>query len=251
MAFAAYALHIKLPVIDYIALGISVWLIYIADHLWDSARLTPSASSKYLFYKQNFKILLILFFLLSGFDAFLIFNFLPVKAYLWGVVIGSLVAGYFGLHYSLKNNLRRFFPKELLIAVFYILGIWFLPFQKSLLFDTEAFFSITIHFLIVLSNVSLFSLYERDEDRSNIQISLFSGLKEPRHRGIVTGVCVLSVLSVIIGLCLGSDKYTYLILILIGSIFLGLAIMHSCGKKEHFFPELTDGALLLFLAFCF
>lgn len=109
----------------WIILAMAVWLIYTADHLIDGYR-TGSRKAHYRhgYHRKNFNQLILISILIIISAAIIAFSFLPENVILFGVILGVLSMIYLALVLVLPKVRMVFFPKELLVALFYTAGIW-------------------------------------------------------------------------------------------------------------------------------
>jgi len=158
----------------YIILFLTAWCIYLTDHLMDGFRLKGAATNKrHLFFYKNRRIILILLLFLIACDAFLTWTFLPFRFICIGSVLGLLVILYLWAIKFAGTLSYLVFPKEILVGILYTAGIWGFPFlligEKQLFPDLIPLF---IFFLIVVTNLFLYSWFEQDQDRADLQKSL-------------------------------------------------------------------------------
>lgn len=121
-AFLARCLHADLRWPAYVALGASVWLIYVTDRLLDSLQTGDAPiTTRHRFYRVHWwtalcvcaAVLLVLAVTCCYLNSSVLRN---------GVVMASLVAVYFlGVH-AAPRHLRRWWPKELAVGVLFTLG---------------------------------------------------------------------------------------------------------------------------------
>lgn len=141
------------------ALGLSVWIIYTADHLSDARRIAePASSGRHQFHQRNAAIMLRLMLTAIGLNFTLMFYVRP-PVFLWGSVLLIFIGGYLLLH-------RRFyFLKEVLVAGLYVTGV-LLPSFAGTTVDITWFHAALIVqlFLVGLLNLFIFSWYDADRD---------------------------------------------------------------------------------------
>lgn len=155
-----------------IVLGLSVWLTYLADRLFDVAQ-RPSEhllSRRHQFAKQHTKPLWLLWALVLATNiatAFLSLNATQLRN-------GFILLGICLLYTAFNQILsKRFFPKELLVALIFAAGTQiFLP-ERT---DVFAVFSFA---LLCLANCLVIAHKERTVDAQLRVSSLTSVIKEP------------------------------------------------------------------------
>lgn len=192
--FIARYLQVKLPWLHLIALALSVWLIYTADHLADAYQVKHAAhSSRHLYHQQHFHKLSIIFLgVLTG--GLVLLFYLPVKLISWGLVLVAFVGVYF-LIIKLLPYPRNYY-KEFMTALLYAAGIFLSPvslYPHTLSVDIIlAFFQFV---LIALANLIIFALYEADLDEKDGHLSfvLLIGTKKAKW---VVYACLIVVLCI-------------------------------------------------------
>lgn len=159
----------------FIALGITVWIIYTADHLLDAVKLKgPASTDRHRFHQRNFGVMV--FFLLLAFTAVIVCIFYMRPLVLGaGILIGALVCVY------LVINRKLGFMKESAGAVFYTTGIVMPAVILSHAQVTLPHALLILQFLVTAwINMLLFSLFDTENDEADNRIS-FSTVLGERH----------------------------------------------------------------------
>jgi hypothetical protein len=160
--FFAEILHVNILPYGLAALGLTVWIIYTADHLRDARHIRKEASSaRHLFHQQYFKVLVALLMVAVLVDLVLIF-FIRHAVFVGGVMLTVLVA----LYLAVQSKL--YFLKEIFVALLYTCGI-LLPSVAVAFASTNSFQALLIiqFFLIALLNLMIFSWLDADKDQSD------------------------------------------------------------------------------------
>jgi 4-hydroxybenzoate polyprenyltransferase len=166
VVFAGKFLDVEIPRHYYTILAVSVWLIYLIDHLMDGVkRGKESTNPTYLFF-YHYKIPIILFsLLLAVFDFRLVLYRLEPEIIQFGLVLAAALFFYFLLNAFPVKIAKGLFVKELWIGIIYAAGIWGGPFlyagDKIL---PGQFMIVTAYFLMVISNVLIYSFKEYNAD---------------------------------------------------------------------------------------
>jgi hypothetical protein len=124
-SLAAWWLGLEMPWAWWVALPLSVWVIYTLDHLLDARRLKGQAHTpRHLFHHQHFTVIVIGWML--GFVScfFLLPVFLPWQIWWFGLGMGGLVLLHLGLVKLIGDRVSWLFHKELGVALIYALGVW-------------------------------------------------------------------------------------------------------------------------------
>ncbi len=163
-----------------IALGLSVWVIYTADHLMDAYKLTSrgvhASTARHRFHQQHFTGLLLMVIAAS---CIIGLSMLYTSPGVWsaGMLLAIPVACYLILQHKLK------LLKEFSGALLYTCGIVVAPLtllHRQLEFSEIAL--ITLYGLTVLANLLLFSLgdYQSDTYDHNPSIATSIGVRKTR-----------------------------------------------------------------------
>ena len=153
----------------WIILPLTVWWIYLADHLIDGFRLKENTQNhRHLFFYQNRKIFVLILCLISLVDLIFIWVYLPLQMILFGGIAGTLVLLYLAGVKFLKTRKFIFFPKELFVAFLYVIGIWGGP---MIIVSGFSDFVVPIfgYFMVTLSNLFIYSLFEKELDYNDGQ----------------------------------------------------------------------------------
>ncbi len=149
-----------------IILGISVWIIYTADHLLDSIKSKNLiAAERRLFYRKYFKLLFVLeiFFLIIV--LYMSFKLIEIKLIKAGLIIGLLIAFYFLMLYLFNAKKTLLLQKEMIVALIYTTGIFIAPLSK--VYPDINIYQILIiisFFLIVWADILLIAIFELNKD---------------------------------------------------------------------------------------
>jgi hypothetical protein len=139
-------------------LGLSVWLTYTADRLFDVAKLPPSRlySLRHRFAKRHAKTLWKLWLSTLIIDLSIALIGLKTHQLLKGLILLVFCLLYTGLNQKLSD---RFFPKELCVAIIYAAGVVVLLLPTAELWIAAGFLM-----LLCLINCLIISFNERDID---------------------------------------------------------------------------------------
>jgi hypothetical protein len=120
-AFLARCLHADVRWPAFVALGASVWLIYVADRLLDAFKNDSVIAPRHRFYRLHWWTTLQIFaamLLVLG----LVCSYLNIYVLRNGVVMASFVAIYFGAVHAAPRRLRHWWPKELAVGILFTAG---------------------------------------------------------------------------------------------------------------------------------
>jgi hypothetical protein len=190
--FFAKLLNVHILPYGLIALGLTVWIIYTADHLRDARTIRNQASSeRHRFHQLHFSPLLKLMLIALLIDTVMIF-FMRKPVLEGGIVLAIVVALYLLVQRYLK------FLKELFIAALYTCGILLPSIAISSVKLTPLYILLIIQFfLIALLNLLLFSWFDKDTDRSDQQHSFVTILGESVAKKTICAIIILNFLCII------------------------------------------------------
>lgn len=164
MSAMFFARLLKVAILSYglIALGLTVWIIYTADHLRDAKTIgKQAASERHRFHQKHFRVLLGLMMLAIAADTVIIF-FIRKQVFTWGLFLAALVIVYLLAQRYLK------FLKELFIAVLYTAGVLLPSLSVTTLPVTAVHMALISQFaLTALTNLLIFSWFDSDTDAAD------------------------------------------------------------------------------------
>lgn len=240
-AWFAEMFNVTLKPYALISLGLSVWIIYTADHLLDARKIhAPASTERHRYHQKNFSTLL--YILLFALLVDLIFVFLLRRVvFQWGLILSGFVVVYFLMQKYLK------YLKEIIVALVFSLGV-LLP-ALSLTHEqpvTSDFLFITQFVLTALLNLLLFSWYDRDNDRQDKRESVVTLLGDKKTTIVISATFILNGL-----LMAGSILFfpyfvsRVLIIFFMNAILLWIFIQPQHFKVEDRFRLIGDGIFLL------
>ncbi|MBX2942321.1 MAG: hypothetical protein KF860_08235 [Cyclobacteriaceae bacterium] len=169
-----------------LCLGLTVWLIYTTDHLVDAKMIrSPASTERHRFHQQYFKMILVLAILiLLTILPLLFFIYTPVLS--MGVGLGALVIIYFVVQRKLG------FLKELLGAVLYCVGVMLPVIALSKMsFNSLISVPAILFFNTALTNLILFSWFDREKDLQDNHSSLVTSVGSKGSKGILYSLFVI------------------------------------------------------------
>lgn len=192
-AFFAHFLGVTLLPHAFIALGLTVWIIYTTDHLIDAHRISAGGSSasteRHRYHQKHFGTLLVLVVgasFIVGLEVF----FLRKPVLYAGMGLALLVLGYMFAHQRLKH------VKELVGAILYTTGVIIAPI--SLISHRPGMMEwalIGLFALTALTNLLLFSWFGRKSDEMDKHTSFATTFGEQVTRKVLLGLFIFTGLS--------------------------------------------------------
>lgn len=178
--FFSSVFGIPLKPYAYIALGVTVWIIYTADHLLDAKRLSASASTKrHQFHQKHFTVLLVLTTIAACVDTILV---LIIRKPL--LEAGLILSLFVGLYLLIQRYLA--FLKEFAGALLYTAGVSLPVISLEPFALNFNYVLLLIQFMITAwLNLLLFSLFDRHLDLEDKHISFATIWGESKTKRII------------------------------------------------------------------
>jgi 4-hydroxybenzoate polyprenyltransferase len=158
-SFFASLLEVAVRPYAYLSLGITVWIIYTTDHLFDARKIkTVASTARHRFHQRNFNVLSVFVLLAIAVDLVLIL--FVKKPVLYG---GFLIASVVGLYLIVHRQLA--FLKEAVVATLYSAGI-LLPSVTVTSTDLspDHYILFVLFFTTALINLLMFSWFDLKND---------------------------------------------------------------------------------------
>ena len=239
-AFFSIVFRTEISLLALISLGLSVWIIYTADHLLDVKNCNVTLNGKrHSFHQAHYSILLRIVSVAIIVDLVIVCT-LPYSIIYTGIVLGLFVVLY--LLFSKKLGAS----KELMAAVFYTSGVCVPALSLSeLQIPINDRLILIQFFTAVLINLILFALIDKNEDKAN-RFNSIATLKSPiQVRFLLLLLLVFSLgLFLIIqqsGSNLLPSSILFLMVLILGLLF---AFRKSTFVKTYY-RLIGDGAFLL------
>lgn len=223
-----------------IMLGLTVWIIYSADHLLDARRIEKEAvTHRHSFYQRHFKVMVTITAVAVIADGLLALKIRPA-VFQAGLILAAPVAIYL--------IAQRFFIsiKELLGATLYTAGVG-LPayiFMGGRPLTVNQGIFIIAFFLVAWSNLLLFSYFDYESDMENAQTSFATrwGLRVTHHvivAALMTGFGVCAYLMI-------ADRFLpSLVLLVMNAVLLILMRYPQYFSESDRFRLLGDSIFLI------
>ncbi len=246
--FMAYYLRVEVPLSHLLALALTVWLIYTADHLADAYQIKhPAHSLRHLYHQHHFRTVGMVFLVVMLIGCAVVFN-LSQRVMVWGLLLLGLVGCYFLLIKLIPEN--NYYYKEFMIAFLYSTGIFLSPlslYQDA--FSGEILFVFGQYTLIALTNLLIFALYEVDLDKKDGHQSFVKLAGQAQTRRLIYACSWLTGLPALAGLVLlpvTQRLFTVQLLFLIMTVTLVIIMLFPAffQPKERY-RIVGDGVFLL------
>ena len=235
MLFFGRALRVEIDWQEYALLGMAVWCIYTADHLMDARKLTRDhTENRHHFHLIYQKFLFVVLGIVgSGGLAWAIRYFGFTHELFFGAGLGVLILLIMLAVRKFASNRARI--KELSSAIFYVVGISWLPWYETPEIDyTWTALGLTILYMgLAYLNLIMLSSLDTKSDKVAGFSSIATIIPESRLNPIIRQLAALLLLFALIGLFLVESFYRiYPGLILIMLLLHYLSFFKSGLKSE-------------------
>jgi 4-hydroxybenzoate polyprenyltransferase len=227
-----------------ISLGLTVWIIYTADHLLDAKRLRQDASTeRHRFHQRHAGILLVMMIIAIAADGIQIY-FIRTIVFIAGLWLAFLV----GIYFLIQQ--RTGFLKELLGALLYTGGVLLIPLSikkelPSLLILPVLQFGITAWI-----NLLLFSWIDQRRDEKDEHQSFATSLGQKATKKVLVFLFLVSLsLAIAQGCLFRSTVNASIIITLMNAILLLIFLKRDFFEKEDRYRLLGDAVFLLPLVY--
>lgn len=209
-----------------IALGLTVWIIYTADHLRDARRIGSGASSaRHRFHHKYFKTLSVVMVFCAGIVGWMIV-FMREK-----VLAGGILLVFFVIVYLVGHRFLRW-TKEIMVAVLYTCGV-LLPSVAvhGVKLALSDYFTFCCFAVIALINLLTLSWFDFASDSRDQQLSFATLLGKSITGRMVYMLSLLNITALIALSFFSRDPYAMLTLVVMNvtllMVFLFPKVMES------------------------
>lgn len=234
--FAAHLLESTVPQNWLLLLLMAAWVMYTADHLVDAQkRKSLAVNPRHVFhyqYRKQLTLILVLVSLVVLITSLVSFS---AKAIITAIGILMVAGVYFSLLRWLPEKQKKFIPKELIIALIYVSGIWFIPLLFSTKINTGHIVLILFIILLVWIETTIASWYEYKTDVTDGHHSFTTVFGKERTRRILKRLVRLTIsLLIISGLFFTEASYriSFLLLLIVASGLLLLMFKPGYFEKN-------------------
>jgi len=191
--FFARVFHVEVRLVGLIALGLTVWIIYTADHLRDAIKIVGEASTeRHRFHQVHYRTLMFLTIIALSLNVVAIL-FLKPQVLEWGVVLSFVVFAYMVAQGSLK------FLKEIFIAILYTCGVLLLSVPVTSVKLSPVHHMLIIQFgVTALANLIMFSWFDREFDQQDKRHSFVTKTGEQVTRMVIWFLLILQPIMTLI-----------------------------------------------------
>ncbi len=222
------------------SLGLTVWIIYTADHLLDARKLKQDASTqRHRFHQRHFKSLLLVLIVAVLVDATQIY-FIRSMVFVTGLALSFLV----GIYFLIQQRIG--FLKEFFGTLLYTGGVLLAPLSVNDQLSSSIILLILQFGITAWINLLLFSWMDksRDEKDSHRSFATTFGLMMTR-RILLLLFAVIGALGIIQFVIFSFDTMATLIIMLMNVLLLLIFLKRDYFEREDRYRLLGDAVFLL------
>jgi hypothetical protein len=235
-AFFGHLTGAKINASVFLALSLTVWIIYTTDHLLDSRKLEATASTfRHRFFQLHHTIFVLLLIAVVLIDFIIVINF-PKPLLMTGVYLIVPIIAYL----LLQRYISPF--KELFGAIFYTCGVVLPAIVLRTIAINSSFIAPAIQLLLIAwMNLLLFSLFDKERDESDNHISFSTRFGEGKTRLLIF-VIFLTILGLTLYQIFYQDWFMGIIMLAVSLVLLLMLIKrYNFAMNERF--RLTGDAV--------
>ena len=238
--FFAKIFEVQVKPYGLVALGLTVWIIYTADHLRDAKKIKHSASTKrHRFHQQYFSVLVCFLCAALFLDLVTIF-FIRRQVFEWGLILATIVVFYLIVQQYLR------FLKEFFIAALYTWGVLLLSITITpITINTEHRLLIVVFGLIAWTNLVLYSWFDQVFDQQDEQNSFVTILGKRTTHFFLYGLFGASFLIAAIQVTVFTTSAPILILSTMNIILFLLFTFRNAFVNDDLYRLIGDAVFLI------
>ncbi|SFU03429.1 hypothetical protein SAMN04489724_3487 [Algoriphagus locisalis] len=235
MLFFERALRVELDWQEYALLGMAVWCIYTADHLMDARKLAAEHAEDrrrfHLIYQKPLLLMLGIVGCIGLYWAIKFFGF--SQELFFGAGLGVVILGI--MFAVRKLAAKQALLKELSSAIFYVIGISWLPWYEAPAIDyTWTAFGLTILYMgLAYLNLIMLSSLDKESDSESGFSSIATLIPQEKLNPRIHQLAIGLMLFALIGLLLVNSLYR----IFPGLVLLMLLVHYLSFFKSGSSPE--------------
>jgi len=234
----------------YLALGLTVWLLYTGDHVVDAWRHRKKGlreMHQFIFsYRRPILYAMAIFLIV---DLFLIFSLLDKEVLKLSLILAVFVFLFYGMRHLFRRNRFFYIPGEVFVLLIYLAGVSLGPMVlRQEWVGTTHLMVVLMMAGILMMNMGIISLYDtRLDSRLGIaSLAIVLGKVGCRFVVLISGLMILG-LSFLQFMVSGNTTISYLGFILAGMALIMLLILYSPSyfRKNDGYRLMADAVLYL------
>lgn len=227
-------LNVQLSLSVYLALGLSVWLIYTLDHLIDAYEIKIIAKTeRHRFHQKYFKQLAYIWLFVAFVNLVIIAFYLPQQTIRLGLLASVFVVSHVIMVKVAGSKTHFLVQKELSVALNFTIGVMVGPVSYLQNFNGLVLFLFSEIFILALLNLMEFSWYDYEEDKSQNQTSIAVLLGKITTHKIIFFLLVLESVLLAVGLYYFPTNWVQFNLLGMLLVFLALAFFPSYFRNKN------------------
>lgn len=234
----------------YITLALTVWLLYMGDHMLDAWKHRKKIERDlHYFMMKNRKTIVWSMGVVAVVNILLIFNLLDQELMKYALVLAGLVLLFYAMRHVFRKNRFLSVPGEFFVLLIYMAGTWLGPavaMEGS--FEVGQGMIALIFMGVLLMNLGVISLYDMKLDSRMGITSLANLLGMKRTRNLLLGTAIaIYLISVLQFMVNEMDRYSQYALILAGMCTILLLVVYypSRFRKNDYFRMAADAVLFM------
>lgn len=245
--FVAKVFNVQLSLNMLFGLGIAIWLIYTVDHLLDGHFASNQPKNRRHAFHQRHKIKLLFLTCIIFMLGLINLAYLPWETIELGLTLILFVLFYFGSLHLLKIN--KTWHKEILAAIIYTVGVFAAPLSQIDRIDFQELFFLAQFFLLVITNLFLFPVYEYQIDRQDQLQSIVTTMGKVFVNQLILGMIIINSTLMLSDLIIDQSYQSTLILLSMNLVLFLLWKWPEVFQVNDRYRCLGDGIFFLPLIF--
>ena len=173
----------------YITLALTVWLLYMGDHMLDAWRHRKKVQREmHYFLLKRRRLVIYSLGVVAVVNSMLIIILLDKQVFKYALILAGLVLLFYAMRHVFRKNRFLFIPGELFVLLLYLAGTWLGP--AAIVeggFETSQGLIALIFGGVLLMNLGVISLYDLKLDSRMGISSLATMLGKKRTRNLLIG----------------------------------------------------------------
>lgn len=238
--FLSRVFEVPVQVPTLLCLGLTVWVIYTADHLIDAKWIKqPASALRHQFHQRHFKTI-IYFLAIACLIVISLLFFVQLSILIWGLYLSVLVI----IYLALQRKLGLF--KEVIGALLYSIGVM-IPVIATPNESLKTMVSIPaiLFFNTALINLILFSWFDIENDMADKQPSIATILGNSTTGILLSVLCLIQLGLLLLAFSMGSYNSYLLVFALMLIILFSLFIKSEWFATADKYRIMGDAVFLI------
>lgn len=238
----------------WLALAMTVWVLYTGDHLldaWKHRKSSERAMHSFIFKHKG--ILIYILGIVTVADLILVFNMLDPQMLRAALLMAGAVFLFYAMRHIFRRNKLFFIPGEFFVLLIYLAGTWMGPFiSRGTEPATDHLLILAMMAGVLLLNLGIISLYDVKID-NRLGISTLAGTlgKKSTRTLMIVVAMIIFLMALLQFMVYGTARSTHFVLILaaMAGLLLWVLLSPSIFRKNEGYRLVADAILFMgFLA---